>query len=94
MTDTISFHNIDLDFSSWISLCKHTDQYDKDLHLLTYLLTYSMLQSPSWEANWFAASQEILRILWNPKVHHRTHKRLILQQKFKAVSEIFLSSSN
>ena len=27
--------------------------------LLTYLLTYSMVQSPSWEANWFAASQEI-----------------------------------
>ena len=39
----------------------------------TYLLTYSMVQSPSWEANWFAASQEIRRILWNPKVHYRTH---------------------
>jgi hypothetical protein len=38
------------------------------------LLTYSMVQNPSWEANWFAASQEIPRILWNPKVHHRTHK--------------------
>ena len=25
------------------------------------LLTYSMVQSPSWEANWFAASQEIPR---------------------------------
>ena len=43
--------------------------------LLTYLLTYSMVQSPSWEANWFAASQEIPRILWNTKVHYRTHKR-------------------
>jgi len=42
--------------------------------LLTYLLTYSMVQSPSWEANWFAASQEIPRISWNPKVHYRTHK--------------------
>ena len=41
----------------------------------TILLTYSMVQSPSWEANWFAASQEIPRILWNPKVHYRTHKR-------------------
>ena len=41
---------------------------------LTYLLTYSIVKSPSWEANWFAASQEIPRILWNPKVHYRTHK--------------------
>ena len=40
----------------------------------TYLLTYSMVQSPSWEANWFAASQEIPRISRNPKVHYRTHK--------------------
>ena len=34
-----------------------------------------MLQSPTWEANWFAASQEIPRISRNPKVHYRTHKR-------------------
>jgi len=43
--------------------------------LLTYLLTNSMVQSPSWEANWFTASQEIPRISRNPKVHYRTHKR-------------------
>ena len=41
---------------------------------ITYLLTYSMVQSPSWEANWFAASQEIPRISRNPKIHYRTHK--------------------
>ena len=34
-----------------------------------------MVQSPSWEANWFAASQKIPRISRNPKVHYRTHKR-------------------
>ena len=39
------------------------------------ILTYSMVQSPSWEANWFEASQEIPRISRNPKVHYRTHKR-------------------
>ena len=41
-----------------------------------YWLTYSMEHSPSWEANWFSASQEITRILWNPKVHYRIHKYL------------------
>jgi hypothetical protein len=33
-----------------------------------------MEQSPSWEANRFAASQKILNILFNPKVHYRIHK--------------------
>jgi len=42
--------------------------------ILNTLLTYSMEQSPSWEANRFAASQEIPRTLWNPKVHYRINK--------------------
>jgi hypothetical protein len=33
-----------------------------------------MEQSPSWEANRFAASQEIPHMLCNPKVHYRIHK--------------------
>ena len=39
----------------------------------TYLLTQSMEQSPYWEANRFSATQEIPRILRNPKVHYRSH---------------------
>ena len=49
--------------------------YDWQSSSEAYLLTYSMVQSPSWEANWFAASQETPRISRNPKVHYRTHKR-------------------
>jgi len=43
-------------------------------YLFTYILNYSMEQSPSWEANRLLASQEIPRILWNPRVHYRIHK--------------------
>ena len=43
---------------------------------LTDLLTYSMQQSPSWEANRISVSQEIPRILWDPKVHYCIHKCL------------------
>ena len=44
--------------------------------MLTYLFTYSIQQSSSWETNQFSASQEIPRILWNLKVHYRFHRCL------------------
>ena len=42
--------------------------------LFAILRTYSMEQSPPWEANLFSASQDIPRILWNLKVHYCSHK--------------------
>ena len=51
----------------------HTHTYIY-IYIYIYIFTYSIVQSPSWEANWFAASQEIPRILWNPKVHYRINK--------------------
>ena len=45
----------------------------RDFYLFTFSLIHSVEQSP-WEANWFSASQEIPRLLWNSKIHYRTHK--------------------
>ena len=59
--------------SDWATTWK-TDESWFNYWQVHYLLTYSMEQSPSWEANRFSASQEIPRILWNPKVHYRSHK--------------------
>ena len=54
-----------------LKLCLTTLIYWTDIHIGNT----SMVQSPSWEANWFAASQEIPRISRNPKVHYRTQNR-------------------
>ena len=59
---------------------KHFNTGDKAAYLrcVAYVsyVTYSMEQSPSWEANWFSASQEIPCIVWNLNVHYRIHKCL------------------
>ena len=46
----------------------------EEKYILTYLLT-AWSRALLEKLTGFAASQEIPCILWNPKVHHRTHKR-------------------
>ena len=46
------------------------------IYLNVSILTYSMQRNTSWEANRFTASQELPRILRNPKVHYRILKCL------------------
>ena len=44
-----------------------------DFHISIQRWTYSMQQSPSWEAKWFSFSQEIPCTVWNLKVLYRIH---------------------
>ena len=67
------------------------------VHLITYLLT-SLLTPWSRvlleKLTGFAANQEIPRILWNPKVHYRTHKRPLPVPILNQISPVHVSPSN
>jgi len=53
-----------------------------------------MQQSPSWEANWFSASQEIPRILCNLKVHYHIHKCLPSVPILRQINPVHTSTSH
>jgi hypothetical protein len=47
---------------------------DKSNLQLSIQLINSMEQVPCWQTNFHSANQEILCLLWNPKVHYCPHK--------------------
>jgi len=68
----IQVYSLQTNKRSYKNLCYAT-------YSLTYLFTYSMEQSPSWEANRFSVSKEIHCILWNPKAYYRPSVRILSQ---------------
>jgi len=70
--------------------CLHTNQSRSYLnHLVTKQTTWNSL---CWEANNFCASQEIVRSLWNRKVHYHIIKRLTLASILSQINSLHTCS--
>ena len=71
-TDGFTCRN--LIFCTWVHSSCQADETARRKQPWTYLLT-PRIRVLLLKLTGFAANQEIPRILWNPKVHYRTHKR-------------------
>jgi hypothetical protein len=64
---------------SWPSWLPSSHQHHTIINTHTHTHTHITLEeSPSWEANSRSPSEEISRLLWNPKVHYRFHNSPLL----------------
>jgi hypothetical protein len=75
-----TFHFFLTFWSLFIAIC----QYSSLLVILTYFHHSVHVFITPWEANRFAASQEIPRIVWNPKAPYRIPKRVHKCPPFQA----------
>ena len=78
-----------------IFMCNDNQSLEERHTLISWnlcIITYSMEQSPSWEANQFSARQEISPILWNRKVHYHVFTRACHLSLFWARSIQYMPS--